>query len=362
VPLLPPVARYAVPGAERVHALLPPICAALAAVVCVALLRTRPRLATAACVLLVVADGLVSVGLGTELASSPTVGAIERVYSTASPPSWGGVAPAAGGVARYLYLGTAIEPAWPYFPPATGLKGLRSANGYDPLAPSAYLDTVGMRQDGGVDHPKTLLRRPGWTLDLLRVTTVLVPRDENPTRISARYTRVGPAGRIVRYRYQPRLADAFLVGRARDTTRTAGAAAIRDADGFDPRRDALLEGCTTCDGVSVPGSAGSVSGERRTNGTIALDVAASRPAALVVSEAWFPGWHASVDGRPQRVFRADGLALGLLVPPGVHRVQLRYVAPGAAAGGAISLVSVLAFAGVAGLALVRRRRASARRP
>lgn len=361
VPLLPRVAKYAVSGAPRLYAVLPPICAAAAAVGCVALFRTRPALAVAACALVVVADGLVSFGIGSELASSPTVAALDAVYSPTRTSAWGPVAPAAGGVVRYMYLGRTIEPAEPYFPQATDLKGLRSGNGYDPLAPSAYLDTVGMRQDGGVQQPSRLLKNPGWTLDLLRVSTVLVPASERPSDVSPRYTLLGAANGVARYRYIPRLADAFLVGRAQGVPHSTAVAAVRGATRFDPRREALLEDCAGCTRTVRAGAAGVVRGERRKGGEVTLDVVADRAAALVVSEAWFRGWRASVDGHPARVMRADGLLLGVLIPPGPHQVRLHYVAPGATTGAAISTLFLLSFAVVPAGALVRRRRVSARR-
>jgi len=362
VPLMPSVAKYAVSGTPRLHAVAPPICAAIVAVACAALFRTRPALAAAACAILVVADGLVSFGVGSELSSSPSSDALHALYSPTHAPSWGAIAPAAGGVVRYMYLGREIEPAQPSFPQATDLKGLRSGNGYEPLAPRTYLDTVGMRQDGGVQQPGRLLKRPTWILDLLRVSTVLVPASARPSDVSPKYTFLGVASGVARYRYVPRLADAFLVGRAREVTHNLAVAAVQGDAAFDPRRDALLEDCSGCTGASHPGAAGVVRSESRKRGTITLDVVAHRAGALVVSEAWFRGWRASVDGRPVRVMRADGLLLGLLIPPGRHHVQLHYVAPGATAGAAISTLFLLSFAVIPGGALIRRRRGSARRP
>jgi Bacterial membrane protein YfhO len=362
LPLLPSVGKYAVSGGARVHALAPPICAALAAAGCAILFRRQPRLAVILCGVLVIADGLISFGIGSDLARSPTVAAARGVYSPARAASWGPIDRTAGGIDRYVYLGTTNEPPQPYFPQATDLKGIRSATGYDPLAPRAYLSVVGLRQDGGSAHPGHLLERPGWILDLLRVSTIVVQASDLPPRMSHRFTLRGRAGALSRYSYTPRLDDAFLVGAAHDGTHSTAVAGIQGTTGFDPRREAVLEGCPGCDRVDDAGPAGVVLREHREGAGISLEIDARRAAALVVSEAWFPGWTAFVDGHEVPVHRADALLLGVLVPPGRHQVTLRYVAPGAHAGIAISSAFLLVLAGAPLVRRLRlRRRASAQR-
>src|SRR5205823_42251 len=93
-----------------------------------------------------------------------------------------------------------------------------------------------------------------------------------------------------------------------------------------------------------------------TTGSVHASVRADRPGVLVVSQAWFPGWRATVDGRSAPVVRADGLVLGVPVPAGSHRVVLRYVPPGFRAGVAVTLVTIV---GLATWGVVVRRRAAA---
>jgi hypothetical protein len=49
-----------------------------------------------------------------------------------------------------------------------------------------------------------------------------------------------------------------------------------------------------------------------------------RPGFLVWSEAWYPGWRATVDGIPVRVERANHAFQGVVVPPGAHRIRFTY--------------------------------------
>ncbi len=85
------------------------------------------------------------------------------------------------------------------------------------------------------------------------------------------------------------------------------------------------------EGVLIPpGTAPEVGG----GGTLAVlsaspervetEVVTGGPAVLVVARCWLPGWRARIDGRPAPVVRANLAALGVVVPPGRHRVRLVY--------------------------------------
>ena len=81
---------------------------------------------------------------------------------------------------------------------------------------------------------------------------------------------------------------------------------------------------------------------------VEVDVAAARPAVLLVNQNWHPGWKASVG----EVVSRDGL-LGVALPEGEHRVVLRFL-PRSGLGGAA--VSALAWVGLAFVAWRLRAR------
>jgi hypothetical protein len=70
---------------------------------------------------------------------------------------------------------------------------------------------------------------------------------------------------------------------------------------------------------------GSVAVERYTPNEVRLSVAASSPGLVVLKDAYFPGWQATVDGQPSEVLRVNGMVRGVVVPgPGQHSVVFRY--------------------------------------
>jgi uncharacterized membrane protein YfhO len=85
-----------------------------------------------------------------------------------------------------------------------------------------------------------------------------------------------------------------------------------------------------------------------------VDVVAQRPGMLVVSDAWDPGWKATVDGKDVDVQRVNYVMRGVRVGPGAHRVEFRYRPWSFTAGWIVSLVALLVLIGA--LVLWSRRR------
>jgi hypothetical protein len=115
---------------------------------------------------------------------------------------------------------------------------------------------------------------------------------------------------------------------------------------------ALPAAALAADAGSAPGAAPRIVVDAAHRLEIAVEVA--RPSLLVVNDTMLAGWSALVDGGPAPLVEVNGLVRGVWLPaPGVHRVTMRYVPPGLAAGGAISLAALLVALGAAWYA--RRR-------
>jgi hypothetical protein len=109
------------------------------------------------------------------------------------------------------------------------------------------------------------------------------------------------------------------------------------------------------------GSPARVRVEQSAGDQLLARVRASREGYLVVADALQFGWQARLDGEPVPLVSADHAGVAVHVPRGDHRVELRYEAPGLAAGMGVSALSATALALLAANALVSRRRCRPRR-
>jgi len=129
---------------------------------------------------------------------------------------------------------------------------------------------------------------------------------------------------------------AFLTHSVQAVTDAAVYSAMA-APEFDPFHDVLLPQAAT---VGPNASGDAVTILRDVPGRLEVRTAASDAAVLVFSEAYFPGWQATVDGRPAAVLRADGALLAVAVPAGAHQVEFVYSPPLLWWGAVISLLAL----------------------
>jgi len=138
------------------------------------------------------------------------------------------------------------------------------------------------------------------------------------------------------------------------------------APGFDPARAAILDSNSTLPALSV--NAVPAASQIRVAATSyapgAIDLTLDQPAtagqALVVSENYFPGWKAIADGKPATVERMDFNLIGVALPAGARRIQLRFTDAAYETGKWLTVTAVFAAViwWLAGLMADRRRRAS----
>src|SRR4029450_7568953 len=70
---------------------------------------------------------------------------------------------------------------------------------------------------------------------------------------------------------------------------------------------------------------------------VTVDVDAPRPGLLVVAEAWYPGWRATVNGAPAPCVAANAWMRAVPVPAGRSRIVLSFRSRYLALGAAVSL-------------------------
>ena len=75
-----------------------------------------------------------------------------------------------------------------------------------------------------------------------------------------------------------------------------------------------------------------------------VETSADQTSLLVMTDTYFPGWQATVDGRKSAIHRTDYLLRGVVVPAGRHRVAFAYRPASWDAGRALSLAALVALA------------------
>lgn len=75
--------------------------------------------------------------------------------------------------------------------------------------------------------------------------------------------------------------------------------------------------------------------------TLTLSEPAPKGSALVVAENYYPGWKATVDGKPATVERADLVLMGVPLPEGAKTVELTFKSDTYETGKTVTLVALL---------------------
>jgi hypothetical protein len=189
-------------------------------------------------------------------------------------------------------------------------------------------------------------------LDLFSVSWIAT--DDPPEWLGERYAREGDA--FANPRALPR---ARWVPDARPEPRgLQGTVAALVAPDFDPRRTVLLDPAPASPGAT--GSTGSATVEADAPERIALRVRSDGAGYAVLSDAFFPGWEAELDGDAVPILRANLAFRGVAVPAGEHALELRYrpapLRAGFAIAGAAAALGLLAWALERRLSRARSRR------
>jgi hypothetical protein len=124
---------------------------------------------------------------------------------------------------------------------------------------------------------------------------------------------------------------------------------------FPLRRAAVFEGATPLPTYKEAARREAVLMHHQA-GAIELELDFEEPGYLVVLESHYPGWQATVGGKPRRLYRANGAFLGLRVPRGKHQVMLTFAPRRQLVGLWVSGGSLLLLLVVAVVVVVRRRR------
>jgi len=202
------------------------------------------------------------------------------------------------------------------------LDSIPFASNFDPLQPERWVEWMKMLQRSGDPEPLLRLMDVGWLAESR-------PSHDVPVE----YRRLD-GGRRVRL-----IPEAHFV--------ESGRAALSEVGNgnYDPEAVVIIEARA---GEPYPaggggGTAGVVSSEDPN--TLTIDVDADGPTWLLLSDVWYPGWEARVDGVAHPIWHADYLFRAVPVPSGRHVVEFSYRPRSFLLGLILAAAGVMALAG-----------------
>jgi hypothetical protein len=241
--------------------------------------------------------------------------------SEAYPPlSFAQAIRARGG--RMVRVAPAYTQLGPFPPDLPMPYHLADAEGQAVLFPSRYdrflrlVDNYGMYALATNTAPP-LTRPQMLTSPLMRALDVRTAVVDPSVRMPRRFHRVASVG-IDAYAVRS-LGPAILVPHARPTTTANMWRSIADPK-WNPASFAAVVGLPR----AVDGEPGKVTLLRKSFDRENWHVVAPRGGLLRISGNYNPGWSARIDGRPTRIFLADGIFRSVVVPEGTHNVQFAY--------------------------------------
>ena len=86
---------------------------------------------------------------------------------------------------------------------------------------------------------------------------------------------------------------------------------------------------------------GSVRVAERSASHTTLDVSLPCRGMVMLSDTWYPGWVATLDGVPSAIYEVDGAIRGVVAGAGSHRIEMRYRPRSVYAGGVLTGLGLL---------------------
>lgn len=174
------------------------------------------------------------------------------------------------------------------------------------------------------------------------------------------YERLATAEGVTVYENKNALPRAFFVDRALAVTSHVDAVAALREPTFDARREVVIESDAGLSANATPlpirmqasANAASIIEDQRNR--VVIETANATDAWLVLSDNFYPGWRATIDGNPTEIFQANVTMRAVKVPAGRHVLSFVFVPRVFRASLVISLVAA-ALLGL-GLAFVAMRR------
>jgi hypothetical protein len=237
------------------------------------------------------------------------------------------------GVYRVVSFHSQSEP--PVLPAGTmSVYGIQSANGYDNLCPPHVGRLLSFKCQPG---PRGFNMTPNRS-DLANVKYIVTgPFAELPhPRFQLLYDKD-----VRVYRDQEVLPRAFLVGAYEVVPGWISALARARSLDFDPRTTVILDVPPQIPPSNICTRSAKVEILDYQASEVRIKTHSSASGLLVLSDTYYPGWKATVDGQSVPIIRANGVMRAVALGAGDHTVLFKYAPESLKTGKLISSVTLL---------------------
>lgn len=86
--------------------------------------------------------------------------------------------------------------------------------------------------------------------------------------------------------------------------------------------------------------------ESYSSNKVIIQTHSKSPSLLILTDVYYPGWKAHVDGQESKIYQADGLVRTIFVPDGNHTIEFSYEPQSFMIGGIISIITAVIIVGI----------------
>ncbi len=257
--------------------------------------------------------------------------------------------------------------------------GIEDINGFNSLQPRRYTDFLFSPEWGDVSYgflnDDRLLRPDNQILSMLGVKYALVQPQSRIWQSAAprwsehlgyrgpvpdklyNWQRVYSDAAVAIYRNPMPYERAYFVPRVDVARDPQAILTVIKQPQWQPRAQALVEGALSEQRAAQLSrqDAASVRIERLGRNELRLETETASERFLVLSEMWFPGWRAEINGEELPIYRTNYLFRGLVVPAGKHTIRMYYRPSSVLLGAGLTLATLTGCAAAYGWAAFQRR-------
>jgi hypothetical protein len=213
-------------------------------------------------------------------------------------------------------------PLFHTYPLLSMMYGLNTANDYTPMWMRRYQSLTGFDLSGSGGEA-IMGHRQLLSAFNIRYVLAKTPASAFAVRRTRLYeelakshdgvTVFGNPAAVPRFRFAQRLIPVKDLAEAKDV--------LLDPSRFDPARDATVEGLAAAETLAE----GQIVMQKTANNSLSWTVETAGRAFLVVTDTWFPGWTATVDGKPVPIAIVNGCVRGVFVEgAGRHEIRMSF--------------------------------------